>query len=286
MDEQVAPRRRPVAALRAGLARVPLDAWTLERFGLTPGKLPYRVVDRRAPRVLSVSLPKAGTHLLERAVCLHPRLYRKMLATVWPEALPRWGGLAGLLRTLSPGQVAVAHLPFEPGHPRALRETSSRALFLTRDPRDVVLSQAHFAVHRPDHPYHASFRGRDDLAARVLVAIEGDAATGLRSIAERLDAYAGWLDGAALVVRFEDLIGPEGGGDRDRQRSTVEAIYRHLGVDASSAVVDRVIGRLFSDRSPTFRKGAAGGWREALDDDVLARFHEVVGDRMARYGYA
>jgi hypothetical protein len=279
--------QRTISGWKARAASLPRNVWTLERFGLTPAKLRYRVVpDRRSPRVLSVSLPKAGTHLLERAVCLHPRLYRKLLPTVWPEGLvDRWGGLPGLLQTLSPGQVAIAHLPFHEDYAAALHASRTNALFLIRDPRDIVLSQAHYAVKHPEHPFHRAFARAPDVRGRIAVAIDGDEEAGLESIAQRLDRYEGWLHGAALVVRFEDLIGRDGGGDRDRQRGVIEDVYRHLGVDASPRLIDRTCDRLFSSDSPTFRRGAIGGWRTQMDDELLTRFRAAVGDRAARYGY-
>jgi sulfotransferase 6B1 len=266
---------------------LPKDVWTLERFGLMPPKLRYRVIsDQQAPRVLSVSLPKAGTHLLERALCLHPSLYRKLVPTVWPEALDRrWGSLAGLLRTLSPGQITVAHIPFEEGYPQVLARMKATALFMIRDPRDIALSEAHYVVKHPEHPYYQRFAEVPDLRGRIALAIDGDRAIGLESIIDRLDLYQGWLRGSALVVRFEDLVGPEGGGDVDRQRHLVEAIYRHLGVDAGPELVERACSRLFSSDSPTFRRGAIGGWRTQFDDELLDHFRTAVGDLAERYGY-
>lgn len=274
-----------VSKLKGRAASLPRNLWTLERFGLTPSKLPHRLFDRSAPRVLSVSLPKAGTHLLERALCLHPRLYRKILATVWPEALDRWGGLEGLLRTLGPGQVLVAHLPFEPDYPDAMAATDTGALLLVRDPRDIVISQAHYAVTRPDHPFYEAFARCTTLEERIRVAIDGDEQTGLLSVAERLDRYAGWMGAAAFVVRFEDLIGPNGGGDIERQRLAVQGMYRHLGVESDDALVERVCRRLFSGDSPTFRRGSIGGWRSQFDHDLSSRFDTAAGDRLAAYGY-
>jgi sulfotransferase 6B1 len=276
---------RPIRVVRSRAGSIPRNLWTLQRFGLTPSKLPYRIADRGAPKVLSVSLPKAGTHLLERTLCLHRRLYRKMLPTVWPEALPKWDGLDGLLRTLAPGQVVVAHLDFDPTYPDVIERAATKVLFLIRDPRDIVVSQAHFAHTRPDHPFHAAFAKYEAVSDRIRVAIEGDAATGLPSVAERLDQYEGWLRGPALVVRFEDLIGPSGGGDADRQRASVQGIYRHLGIDAAPGTVADVCDRLFSGDSPTFRRGSIGQWETQLDDALRSRFHEIVGDRLATFGY-
>ena len=275
-----------VASWKARAVSVPRNRWTFERFGLTPSKLVHRLTVRgRSPRVLSVSLPKAGTHLLERALCLHPGLYRKLMPTVWPEALARRGGLPGLLRTLSPGQIAIAHIPFREGYREMLERSRTSTLFLVRDPMDIVVSQAHYAVKHRNHPYHESFARAPDLRGRIEIAIDGDAAAGLDSIAQRLDRYEGWLSGADLVVRFEDLVGPGGGGDRDAQHAILQDIYRHLGVESDPRLVERVCDRLFSSESPTFRAGAIGGWREHMDDELLGRFRTAVGNRRSRYGY-
>ena len=51
-------------------------AWDLRRFGLTPRALGWRLCPGERPRILCLSIPKAGTHLLERVLCLHPGLYR------------------------------------------------------------------------------------------------------------------------------------------------------------------------------------------------------------------
>ena len=274
---------RTIATLRSRAESFGWNLWTLERFGLTPSKLRYRLLDRSAPKVLSVSLPKAGTHLLERALCLHPRLYRKLRATVWPEALPRWGGLEGLLRGMAPGQITLAHLPFDPSFEASIDDT--RVVFLIRDPRDVVLSEAHYAAARPNHPYHAAFERCTTLADRIRVAIDGDEAVDMRSIAVRLDRYGGWLDGTAHVVRFEDLVGPRGGGSTERQHAAVHDLYAYLGVESDDALVASVCERLFSGDSPTFRRGAVGQWRTEFDADLERHFEAAVGGRLETYGY-
>lgn len=57
-------------------------AWDFERFGLTPSKLLARVNNSNSPKIFITSIPKCGTHLLERAVCLLPRYFRKSLPTI------------------------------------------------------------------------------------------------------------------------------------------------------------------------------------------------------------
>jgi sulfotransferase family protein len=263
--------------MRSALAK---QWWTAERFGVTPRKLAGRATRAGLPRVLVVSLPKAGTHLVERAVCLHPRLYRRFLPTLNPENVGA-EGLAGAVRAQRPGQVLVAHLPFDPSYPALLEDV--KTLFVIRDPRDVAVSLAHYIGGRGDHPLHFAYSARPDERSRIELAVLGDAdarppAPALESL---LASFSGWLESGAAVVRFEELIGSRGGGDDDVQERTIRTIYDHLGMRPPA----RVSERLFSSASPTFRKGRIGAWREAFDPELEALFEREAGPWMEIYGY-
>jgi hypothetical protein len=259
--------------------------WDAHRFGVTPTKLLRRLHNPGAPTVFCVSIPKAGTHLLERAICLHPALYRKILPTLSHTNIERYGGLAGVLGRLRPGQVVVSHLRHYPGAEKIVQDLAVRGVFLSRDPRDIVMSQVHFVMNDPSHRYHPLFVARSDLKEKIRLAIVGDPAHEMPSIAERLDFFSGWLDSGFLVVGFEELIGASGGGDSAVQRDVVGSLFRSLGLGEDPATIDAICRRLFSSASPTFRKGSIGGWRAVFDDDLLTLFRETVGDRAARYGY-
>jgi hypothetical protein len=110
-DRHQPPTTCEIVRLPAALAR---RRWTLERFGLTPRKFVARVRNRTEPRVLCVSLPKAGTHLLERALCLHPRMYRRFIPTVSEGRLTGSHSFNALLDSLHPGQIVLCHLAFTP----------------------------------------------------------------------------------------------------------------------------------------------------------------------------
>ncbi|MDP9233056.1 MAG: sulfotransferase domain-containing protein [Actinomycetota bacterium] len=263
----------------------PLDRWTFERFGLTPTKLGRRLLYKRSPKVFCVSIPKAGTHLLERALCLHPALYRKLIPTVSEENIRKWGGFEKLLRKTRGGQVVVSHLRFTPGYPEILASSGAAGVFLVRDPHDIVVSQVHYVAKREDHRLHQLFSEQGNAREKLRLAITGDRGRGAPSIGERLDYFAGWLDAGCLVIRFEDLVGPSGGGDAVRQQDAVASLYRHVGLPADAPAIASISDRLFSSESPTFRKGSAGGWRSSFDPELEALFDEVVGDRPVPYGY-
>jgi hypothetical protein len=259
--------------------------WTAERFGLTPGKLPARASKNGAPRILAVSIPKAGTHLLERALCLHPRLYRRLLPTISGENLDRHGGLDRLLGRLRPGQIMVSHLRYQPALAEIADRQGVRGLFLVRDPHDMVVSEAFFVSRERGHRHHAAFSSRGEVKEKLRLAIQGDPRHGVISIGQRLRYFEGWLDTGFLTVRFEDLVGAAGGGTGEAQSETLEAIFRHLGMDARPEIVRDIAAKLFSDRSPTFRKGAIGQWRSLFDPELQELFDAEASDELARYGY-
>ncbi|MGH2740220.1 MAG: hypothetical protein ACRDH6_07045 [Actinomycetota bacterium] len=264
---------------------LPLNRWTLQRFGLSPSKLLARVANSGAPRVFCVSIPKAGTHLLERALCLHPKLYRKLLPTITPKNVTRWGGLEGLLARVRRGQVLVSHLRFEPEYVDLLGRHDTHGIFLVRDPRDIAVSLVDYISKRVDHRVHDLFARREGSKDKLRLAIAGDPEREFPSMGRRLDDFAGWLTSGCLVVRFEDLVGPEGGGDADRQQLAVESIYRYLGMGTDERMIRSIVDRLFSRDSPTFHAGAIGRWRELFDKETGALFNDVIGSRADPYGY-
>ncbi len=259
--------------------------WTLERFGLTPRKVVARLRNRVEPRILCVSLPKAGTHLLERALCLHPRLYRRIVPTLHDDNIGRWNGLEALLGKLAPGQILVSHLEFRPEYREVLARHDVHCIFLIRNPRDLLVSQSFYIAAEKRHRLHQLFASQPDLKARLRLAISGDPACRLPSIGERLAHFAGWLQESDVVVRYEDLIGRGGGGEVGVQQATLRSIYQSLDFPQGDAFLRFLNEHLFSRVSPTFRRGTKGEWRQHFDGEIEQLFRSKAGGEADRYGY-
>jgi len=261
--------------------------WTVRRFGLTPHGLRQRLLPAgRGRPVFCVSIPKSGTHLLERALCLHPDLYRRLLPTLHPFNVARHGGLEHVLARTRPHQILVTHLYATPDTVAAVRASGAAALFMQRDPRDVLLSLVFYAGSVPKHPLHRPLAALPDVKHRLLLLIRGDRGAGIPSVGERLDAFTGWMSEDILPVRFEDLIGARGAGDAALQTRVLRRIWEHAGVPVAEARLQRAAGLLHHRSSPTFRKGAIGQWREHFDDEVAAAFDDAAGPGMRQLGYA
>ncbi len=276
----------------AGMATLRRRVWDLRRFGLAPSDLFRRVLaDRERPRVLCVTLPKAGTHLLERLLCLHPDLYRRLLPTLDESNSDRYGGLARVLATTRPGQVVVSHRAYRPEFGAALSGHGVRGLFMLRDPRDVAVSLAHYIPRQPQHRFYELFQQTPDLHERIRLAIRGSEETGFPSMVQRLRGYRGWLGSelsdSVMKVHFEDLIGERGGGGASRQREVVAAILEHVGVRSSEELLGRLCAETFSEVSPTFRSGKIGGFRGHFEgSDLLEECERSFGEELREYGYS
>ena len=86
-----------------------------------------------------------------------------------------------------------------------------------------------------------------------------------------------------LNVRFESLVGKKGGGSSEIQRSTIQKIYKYLGIHGINA--DAVANKIFSKNSPTFRKGKIGGYKEYFTEEQLKKFYNRHEDILRQYGY-
>lgn len=264
--------------------RIARVGWNLDRFGLSPRKLRSRLTNRDGYAIVSNSLPKAGTHLLERALCLTTPIYRAPVRTLHRRTLRN--DLDTILARLKPNQLLVTHLEFTSERASLLSRPGLRTILLVRDPRDIVVSQSHFIPQKSTHAHHATFAGLSDPNERMRLVIRGSAEADYPSLRERLDEYAGWLSAPVLLIRYEDIVGPAGGGDSIRQIKALDRVFRHVGLELTESQVAGLAAKMFSHASPTFRRGTTEQWREQFDDATTRLFNEQVGDLARAFGYS
>ena len=299
-------------------------------------------------RVVANSVPKSGTHLLDRVLLLlgfglvdlggvGPRLVegdrfavarrrlgtslgimrkpenvmgigahlveggrlppvRKLLRGRGPEKVTvgvdfpqqlsrRW--LARRLGRVAGGQFVTAHCVHTPELADLFREEGMRTVCILRDPRDVAVSQLHYIKQLKRHPIHEGFVALPSDSERLLLSIRGGVLDGreLLSLDERYRRFSGWAsEEGAVVVKFEDLVGPRGGGSAEAQRRAVGRVAEHLGLEADEGTLRRVEENIFG-AGQTFRKGRIGGWREEFSAEHVRAAEEVAGPLLAELGY-
>jgi hypothetical protein len=156
---------------------------------------------------------------------------------------------------------------------------------IVRDPRDVIVSFAHWIETRPDYYAYPLFAGLS-IPDRMLMLIRGGLVNSIYydSFATIMDRSYGWLNRTndVLVVRFEDIVGANGGGSDEGQIRAVKRIVDWVGLKEVN--VPEIAEKVFGG-TPTFRKGLIGSWKDEFIPEVEQEFNRVIGNRLSEWGY-
>jgi hypothetical protein len=104
------------------------------------------------------------------------------------------------------------------------------------------------------------------------------------NICRRFEPYLGWLERPeVLTLRFEEFL-------EDRMVA-LGRVFEHAVQRGFRPVVERegaintLAEAIDPQRSPTFRSGKAGAWREQFSDENKRLFKDVAGELLVRLGY-
>jgi len=245
----------------------------------------------RSPPIVANSVPKSGTHLLTQIV---GALVEWDYGTFWTSVpsrpyreLPRGTMMRALSRTV-PGELVSAHLHFDPDFHDALDRQNAVHVFIYRDPRDIVVSEAHYLTNVNNwHGLHRTFRALGSVGERISLAITGTGPGHRQTypdVGSRFRRYLGWLQEAGvLAVRFEDLVG-------ERRTETVQEIVRFYAkrsgrLAEEHVLLARALAAIDPKRSFTFREGRSGGWRDVLSDAHKDQLKATAGALLIELGY-
>lgn len=272
--------------------------WNLQRFAFIPPNLGKRFANH-GTSVLLTSMPKAGTHLLERAICLSPHHFRRYYPTITPKSSISRGGIAQIVNGMRSGQLEVAHIPYSEESSSVVIQRSIKLVTVVRHPIAALYSNINHIIKYSDHPLHDDLSSIKHIDDRVRFRLsQRKEVTGTPSIIEQLLSFIAWEPVGALLFRYEDLIGVMGDGSASKQQESLVKLYTYLCPTLSSDDVTELVSKnsekIFFTGSPTFRSGSIGGWQEAfshdLQDEICSRFMEELAqydaiDLVGRYGY-
>jgi hypothetical protein len=263
---------------------------------LAKGSDRFPLLDKRLGSILGLRRPEdvmgIGPHLVEggrfppaRRV-LRGRGEKVTVGVVTPRPISRrW--LAGRLSQVPEGCFITAHCVYTPELAGLFHEGGMKTVCILRDPRDVAVSQMHYLKQLKNHFAYEEYLALPSDRERLLVSIRGGELGGrrLQSLDERYGQFLGWeRDGGAVMVKFEDLVGPGGGGSEEAQRLAVGRVAKHLGIPVDERTMGLVGENLFGV-GRTFRKGQVGGWREEFLEEHERAAGEVVGPLLVELGY-
>lgn len=242
----------------------------------------YRHRDIVPADVFIVCFPRAGSTWLRFLLCGLVTEGDAGFEEVY-RVIPALGGQKDAPRVLpGGGRLGRTH--------ESYRSEYKKAIYLIRDPRDVLVSNYNY------------LRGREFFSGTIEDFIEPFFAGKLYGYGEWRGHVEAWLnsplngDGKLLPVRYEDL--------RERSAETLASICEFLGIEASPERIrdtlarnslDQMKGKESKARATTFRdypggfrfvrQGSVGSWGEALSAENIRRVEEYAGELMERFEY-
>lgn len=240
------------------------------------------------PKVLVTSVPKSGTNLLVHALGLFPQLtYDGTLARLPKNKANK------RISKIRRGSILSSHQARSPELDEILNQKKIRVLFVIRDPRDVCVSLYYWIKKTNYHHFRETYDGLSSDDERLKMIITGyepnpsdGTKKGIVSIDYHFRRRLSWMDDErCLTVRFEDLIGASGGGDKLQQLAVITKIANFLNIKLSDHDVDYIGDNIFSSRTATFRKGQIGSWREEFSEEHKVVFKDIAGQLLIDLGY-
>lgn len=194
------------------------------------------------------------------------------------------------LENLPDGVIGWGYVEATPENVSFLTRPGRVNYFISRDPRDLLVSQVFFATDmQEEHGMHAYYNSLPDIGARLKVAITGIDQDGLHmvSVKQRYEGVFQWLDASrqknVLCLRFEDLI-----NDRDATLNAMLDEVEKTGYQIPTPreqALSVLVEAIQPKKSHTFRSGKSGGWREFFTEEHRKLFKGVAGDLLVRLGY-
>jgi hypothetical protein len=237
--------------------------------------------------VLMTSVPKSGTHLVKQLFTLVGLPAEREIVAESPETPAELSAALVAAR----GDAVAGHVHGRLDYWQIARELDARVVFVSRDPRDQVVSHAfHFRTHR-DHPLHPYFRDRvpdvDDALMAVIRGFGPGPHGHLADVATFYGYFTPWIGMEGIFhTTFERLVGRHGGGSEAVQRTEVRRLLRHIRCPLPASLTAAVVApRVFAPSSPTFRQGRIGGWTSHFTPRHKEAFKETAGQLLIDLGY-
>jgi len=231
---------------------------------------------------LVITIPKSGSHLLGKTIALIPGVT-----------------FSGFDHTIIMTKTGMNLSPERP------------IIFLVRDLRDVFVSYVyHLDKIFFNHEVPESIKllsktekSRDALANIIHAWAELDFSQKLTTVLEHSDLspvdFKNYIKPCidisefhnTVLIKFENLVGPKGGGNKLSQINEVEKIASVYGIDLPRTQTVRIcdcvfgVDDLVNKWNNTFRSGQIGSWKNHFEESHKETFKINYNDFLFYFGY-
>lgn len=262
------------------------------------------------------TIPKTGTHFMRpyleyisdktsvsywspEVACPKAYLYDKTISKLLsglPDAVQLYwlhqpilkNNVKEILSELSVNEgFLTTHAPYSLGLEKALQKRQGVIFFLIRDPRDWIIS----VINHPPMPgidiYGQPFGDLSFLSLNHEEKIERvlKGTPDYYSTLEIYSMFLPWIDSpSACTLRFEALLGPQGGYSTQNQL----AEFRKIAAALQMQIPDEILMDAFYEsfgKGALFIKAKAGIWKEHFSDKNKVLAKKLLNGLLIKLGY-
>jgi len=164
-------------------------------------------------------------------------------------------------------------------------DLNCKIFFFIRDPRDVCIEFINFIMdgHDIGHLSRDNWFGELSIYDQVKAIINELHDSGIsRQIRTRL----GWMYMPnSCTIRFEALLGPDGGGNHLDQTNEIRKIANHINLNINENKIEIIANDLYHRTPENLRMGDIGMWKHFFTEENKELFKEKLGDVLIQLGY-
>jgi hypothetical protein len=242
------------------------------------------------PPFIMNSIPKSGTHLLKQMLKSIPHVRHNPYNEFY-EGYPRdLQKHYHQLSQMTPNEFGAGHIFYSPQWADMLKQLGMKHIFLSRDPRDIVVSFTHFIAEKyPYHPLHRYFKeGLKTNKQRYMCLIHGVRVENINypNINDWIGRFRYWIqDPNTLSITYENFM-ISSQSRTDTIKAIVDYLWKGLYPQVSLPQIVSIMERnMAPDQSLTFRAGKIGSWKSEFDEETKEAFKKVTGSLLIDLGY-
>lgn len=253
-----------------------------------------------------LSIPKCGTHLVQkmlvlltRKVPIEPAWFLKSVgAYTFYEDAPRANAEADYIKfekimagMAGNNEFACSHLNFSQFFQKFYEKNPQyQPIIIVRDLRDACVSLVYYQWNEIETAIGPS--SFDQKLKWVIAGNYGITRFPILNIKKNAREAAQWKQcPEALFIKFENLVGPEGGGSTNYQVKEITSTANMLGIPINQTLIAQISANIFGTRGPpvvngTFRSGQIGSWKKHFNKEHVKAFRKHLGDYQKILGYS
>lgn len=248
--------------------------------------------------IITISIPKCGTHLLNKCIDLLTKKSESSIITQdpHPTLLPK----SSINAIKKKPFYLSKHLLYTPENVLLLKKNKFKAIFIMRDPRDKIISWINFVYKYNGPKIWWPSINNNNLHDNIFILMNDcsiyHSKSGpwskplslgnIKGIDDFYNHFLGWMNESDLVytTSFEKLVGPQGGGTKKEQIQEIKNIADHLNIHISDQEAESIGNKLFGS-THTFQKGKINNWKEFFTLEHKKKFKEIAGQLLIDLGY-